>query len=165
MAYQTGMRSGEILNLTWDRVDLKSGLIRLKAEDTKTDDARLVPLTADLTVSLRGLYKVRYLHEPHVFLVDGNSIQSVKTAYKAACRRAGIKGFRFHDFRHTAITNMRRAGIDHLTIMRITGHKTMEVFKRYNSFLEGDLKDAAQRFNTYLTLTHERETAASVTPR
>jgi hypothetical protein len=41
---------------------------------------------------------------------------------------------------------MRRAGIDHLKIMRITGHKTLEVFKRYNSFLEGDLKDAAHRF-------------------
>jgi integrase len=162
MAYQTAMRSGEILNLTWDRVDLKAGLVRLKAEDTKTDEARLIPLTADLTALLKDLYKVRYLHEPHVFLVDGKSVQSIKTAFKAACRRAEIQGFRFHDFRHTAITNMRRAGIDHLTIMRITGHKTMEVFKRYNSFLEGDLKDAADRFNTYLTLAHRSETPAAV---
>ncbi len=50
---------------------------------------------------------------------------------------------------------MRRAGIDHLTIMRITGHKTLEVFKRYNSYHESDLKEAAQRFNTYLTLAHQ----------
>jgi integrase len=76
MAYQTGMRRGEMLNLTWDRVDLKTGLIRLKAEDTKTDAARLVPLTADLTAQLRDLYKVRYIHEPHVFLVKGKSLQS-----------------------------------------------------------------------------------------
>jgi integrase len=134
-------------------------------EDTKTDDARLVPLTADLTVLLRDLYKVRYLHEPHVFLVGGKSVQSIKTAFKAACRRAGTKGFHFHDFRHTAITNMRRVGIDHLTIMRITGHKTLEVFKRYNSFLEGDLKDAAHRFNTYLTLAHRSENVTLVSPQ
>jgi hypothetical protein len=38
---------------------------------------------------------------------------------------------------------MQRAGIDHLTIMQILGHKTLEVLKRYNSFLEGDLKDSA----------------------
>jgi len=44
---------------------------------------------------------------------------------------------------------MRRAGIDYLTIMCITGHKTLEMFQRYNSFLEGDWKDAASRFNTY----------------
>ncbi len=156
-AYQTGMRSGEILNLTWDRVDLKAGLIKLKAEDTKTDDARLVPLPSDLTALFKDLYKVRYLAEPHVFLINGRSIRSIKTAFKAACRRAKVQGFRFHDFRHTAVTNMRRAGIDHLTIMRITGHKTLEVFKRYNSFLEGDLRQAAHRFNTYLTLAHQAE--------
>jgi len=161
VAYQSSMRSGEILNLTWDRVDFRARLIRLKAEDTKTDDARLVPLTADLTARLKDLYKVRYLNEPHVFLVKGKSVQSIKTAFNAACRRAGIEDFRFHDFRHTAVTNMRRAGIDHLTIMRITGHKTMEVFKRYNSFLEGDLRDAADRFNTYLTLAHQSGDHAS----
>ena len=161
MAYHTGMRRGEILNLTWDRVDLKAGLIRLKAEDTKTDEARLVPLTADLTVQLKDLYKVRYLNEPHVFLVNGKSVHSIKTAFNAACRRAKIEGFRFHDVRHTAVTNMRRAGIDHLTIMQITGHKTLEVFKRYNSFLENDLKAAADRFNTHITLTHRDQNSGT----
>ncbi len=151
-AYQTGMRSSEILNLTWDRVDPKAGLVRLKAEDTKTDDTCLMPLTADLTTLLKDLYKVRYLHEPHVFLVSRKSVHSLKTAFKATCRRAKLQGFRFHDFRHTTVMNMRRAGIDYLTIMRITCHKTLEVFKRYYSFLECDLKDAANRFNTYLTL-------------
>ena len=154
VAYQTGMRQGEILHLTWDRVDFKANVIRLQAEDTKTNEGRLVPLTPDLTDLLRGLYKVRYLYEDHVFLVKGQSVSSIKTAFNAACRRAGIQGFHFHDYRHTAVTNMRRTGIDHLTIMKITGHKTLEVFKRYNSFLEGDLREAASRFNTYLTLAH-----------
>ena len=43
MAYQTSMRRGEILNLMWHRVDLKSRLIRLQAEDTRIDEARFVP--------------------------------------------------------------------------------------------------------------------------
>jgi hypothetical protein len=47
---------------------------------------------------------------------------------------------------------MRRAGIAHLTIMTITGYKTMAVFKRYNSFSMYDLKESASRLNTYLTL-------------
>jgi hypothetical protein len=71
--------------------------------------------------------------------------------FSAACRRAGVASFRFYDFRHTTVTNMRRAGIDHLTI------KTLEVFNRYNSFLEGDLGDAANRFNTYLTHAHQTQ--------
>ena len=153
-AYQTGMRLGEILGLTWDRVDFKSGVIHLRAEDTKTEEARVVPMTPELTALLKNLYKVRYLGIDHVFLVKGQAVSAIKTAFNAACRRAKIHGFRFHDFRHTAVTNMRRAGIDHLTIMRITGHKTMEVFKRYNSFHRDDLRTAASRFNTYLTQAH-----------
>lgn len=149
VAYQTAMRQGEILHLTWDRVDLKANVIRLQAADIKTNEGRLVPLTSELTALLKALYKVRYLIEDHVFLVKGHSVNSIKTAFHATCRRAGIQGFHFHDFRHTAVTNMRRAGIDHLTIMKITGHKTLDVFKRYNSFLEGDLREAASRFNTY----------------
>jgi len=74
----------------------------------------------------------------------------------AACKGAGITNFRFHDFRHTAITNMRRAGIDLLTIMQISGHKTMVCFTRYNSFRESDLKAAALKANTYLTLAHAK---------
>jgi len=109
-------------------------LVCLKAEDTKTDNARLVPLTADLTTLLKDLYKVWYLQEPQVFLVNGKSVHSIKTAVKASSRRAKLQGFRFHDFRHNAVTNMQ-----------IIGHKTLEVLKRYNSFLEGDLKDTAHR--------------------
>ena len=154
-AYLTGMRRGEMLNLTWDRVDLKNGLIKLRPEDTKTREGRLIPLTQELTGLLRELYKVRYLNEPRVFLVKGKSVASIKTAFNAACRRAKIEGFKFHDFRHTAVTNMRRAGIDHLTIMKITGHKTLDVFKRYNSFLLDDLKEAARKFNTLITLAHQ----------
>ena len=53
MAYQTGMRTSEILKLTRNRIDLKGRLVRLKAEDTNKDDIRQVPLTTDLTTLLR----------------------------------------------------------------------------------------------------------------
>ena len=131
---QTGMRRGEILNLTWDRIDLKAGLIRLKADDTKTDEARCIPLPSSLTAQLKDLYKLRYLHEPHVFLVKGKSISSMKTAFNAACRRANIEGFRFHDFRHTGVTNMRRAGIDHLTICESRGIKRWRCLSGITAF-------------------------------
>jgi len=117
---------------------------------------RLIPLTQELTALLRDLYKVRYLNEPRVFLVKGKSVASIKPAFNAACRRAKIEGFKFHDFSHTAVTNMSRAGIDHLTIMKITGHKTLDVFKRYISFLFDDLKEAAHKFNTQIPLAHQR---------
>ncbi len=104
----------------------------------------------------KELHKLRALHEPHVFLHGCQPILSTKGAFKAACKGAGITNFRFHDLRHTAITNMRRAGIDALTIMQISGHKTMVCFTRYNSFREADLRAAAEKSNTYLTLAHAK---------
>jgi integrase len=156
IAYATGMRWGEIINLTWNKVDLKSGFIRLKGENTKNRKGRLIPL--DLFPGLREqfweLHRVRSLHSHHVFLHGDRPIRSIKGAFKAAWRAAGITNFRFHDFRHTAITNLRRAGVDTLTIMQISGHQTMVCFTRYNSFREADLIVAAQKSNTYLTLAH-----------
>jgi integrase len=47
-AYYTGMRKGELLGLTWDRVDLKAGFIRLKGIDTKISEARSIPIGREL---------------------------------------------------------------------------------------------------------------------
>jgi len=81
-AYQTGIRLGEILQLTWDRVDSKEGFIQLRGVDTKTDEARIIPLTPELTGLLTNLYKVRYLQDDPVILARGQSVSSIQTAFR-----------------------------------------------------------------------------------
>jgi integrase len=61
-----------------------------------------------------------------------------------AVKRAGIEDFTFHDLRHTAINNWRLQGHDYLRIMAATGHKTMTVFKRYNTVNKEELKSLVQ---------------------
>ena len=53
---------------------------------------------------------------------------------------AGLDGFNFHDLRHTFINNRRLEGHDYFRIMAATGHKTMSVFKRYNTVSREELK-------------------------
>ncbi|MDA2911571.1 site-specific integrase [Nitrospiraceae bacterium AH_259_D15_M11_P09] len=155
VAYQLGLRYGEIVNLTWDRIDLKRGILSLTAHDTKTKKPRTVPLTPELTDVFRDLYKVRYLNQDRVFLRNGQSIRSIRTAFERATRRAGITNLRFHDLRHCAATNMRRAGVDVMTAMRIIGHTSEKMHKRYNTIDEHDLRRAASQINTYLTLAQQ----------
>jgi len=151
IAYHLGMRLGEILKLTWDRVDLERGFMKLAGRDTKTGDARLVPMTPIIHGRLKELTKVRSLVTNRVFLYKGRGLGEIKTAVKTAIKRAGLHDFRFHDLRHCAATNLRRAGVDTVTAMKIIGHKSEKMHKRYNSVSEADLLHAASKLNTLIT--------------
>jgi integrase len=152
-AYYTGMRRGEILGLTWDRVDLKAGFIRLKDTDPKTDDARNIPIGRELRDMLGPLpvaLDTQGKRLPYVFTHKGRPVKSIKWVFARVRQQTGITNTVFHDYGHTATTNLRRAGVDALMAMKITGHKTMAVFKRYNTIDEQDLKLAQRRMDTYM---------------
>lgn len=149
-AYHLGQRFGEIVQLSWDRVDLQRGFITLRAVDTKTKKPRQIPLTPAVRLTLAELSKVRRLTTNHVFLYEGQPVKEVKTAFTTAKKVAGVTNFRFHDLRHCAATNLRRAGVDTATAMRIVGHKSERMWQRYNSIEENDLLKAAGKLNTYL---------------
>lgn len=143
LAYVTGMRRGEVTGLRWDQVDLKEGVITLKSEDTKTQEAREIPLDEGLTDLLRKIPKV--LGSPFVFNFRGHGLKDPKTAFLRACQRGNISDFHFHDLRHCAVTNFRKAGVSDSTIMSISGHKTYAVFRKYDCIDRGDRKEALRR--------------------
>jgi integrase len=137
MAYYMGMRKDEIVRLTWLEVDLRKGFIRLPGERTKMDTPRNIPIHPEVKAILETLPKG--LHTDRVFLRNGQPFDEIKHSFQAACRRAEIKDFTFHDLRHCAINNLRRAGNDFFQIMAISGHRTMSVFQRYNLVDEEEL--------------------------
>ena len=147
LAYWTGMRKGEILGLRWDQVDLQNKVINLEAADTKTQEKREVPLTEALVSLLRRTPKT--LGSPYVFNHRGKRMADVKTAFLNASRAAGIKEFRFHDLRHCAVTNLRKAGVNDSVIMSISGHKTYAMFKRYNRIDRKDRVDALKQVERF----------------
>ena len=159
MGYYTGMRKGEILNLTWDKVDLASRMIRLKAEDTKDKEKRDIPICDELynmLVSLPNRIK-KSKEDNHVFQYKGQQIKRyIRDGLKKACKDAGIAygrfvdgGFIFHDLRHTFNTNMRKAGVPESVIMEITGHSTREMFDRYNTVDEDDTRKAVDQLQEF----------------
>ncbi|HMK37685.1 MAG TPA: tyrosine-type recombinase/integrase, partial [Desulfomonilaceae bacterium] len=81
----------------------------------------------------------RGLKTARVFLRSGKPFTDCKKSFSAACKRAKIDDFTFHDLRHCAINNLRLAGNDFFRIMAVSGHKTMSVFKRYNVVTEEEL--------------------------
>lgn len=140
LAYWTGMRRGEILGLRWDQVDFKHKVITLEATDTKTQEKREIPLTDELVGIIQRT--PRTLGSLYVFTHKGQRIKNIKTAFWNAVRAAGIKDFRFHDLRHCAVTNLRKAGVSDSVIMSISGHRTYAMFRRYNRIDREDRLEA-----------------------
>jgi integrase len=152
-AHYTGMRKAEILGLTWDRVDLKAGFIRLKGTDTKTKEARNIPIGRERREILQGLpigLDVQGQRLAHVFTRRGHPITSIREVFSRVCPEAGLTDVVCHDLRHTTTTNLRWAGVDTLTAMKITRHKTMALFRRYNTLDEDDLTVAQRQMDPYM---------------
>lgn len=74
-------------------------------------------------------------------------IVSFTKAFKTACRKAGCPGRIPHDLRRTAVRNLVRAGVPQTVAMKLTGHKTDSVFRRYDIVSPDDLRVAAERLN------------------
>lgn len=159
MAYYTAMRKGEILNLTWDKIDLAEKLIKLSGSDTKTGRKRIIPLDERLHSLLKNT--VRHLHCRYVFNRNGRQIKSVREGFENAKRAASIRDFVFHDLRHTAITRWVKQGLPENVIMTISGHRTRKVFDRYVNLSADDIRgifdqmhdtvsDQRQKVDTYV---------------
>jgi integrase len=88
MGYYTGMRKGEILNLTWDKVDLASRMIRLEAKDTKDKEKRNIPICDELYKMLLSLpIRIQKTNEDnHVFQHSGSPVKDIRVSLKRACK-------------------------------------------------------------------------------
>jgi integrase len=74
-------------------------------------------------------------------------LKSFAKAFKSACRKAAVPGRIPHDFRRTAVRNLERAGVPRSVAMRLVGHKTESVYRRYAIADERDLRVAVERLD------------------
>ncbi len=127
LAVETAMRQGELLSMEWQHIDKKRRLLLLLDTDKiKTEEPRAVPLSSAALASLDGLPRA----------VSGRVIPiSRMTLYKAferACERAGISNYRWHDLRHEALSRLAERGdFTVLELAAVSGHKTLQMLKRY----------------------------------
>ena len=70
-------------------------------------------------------------------------------AWRRAREKAGCPGRIPHDFRRTAVRNLERAGVPRSVAMKLTGHKTEAVYRRYAIVSAGDLRSAARQLDAY----------------
>ena len=78
-----------------------------------------------------------------VFTRGGRPIVEYRKAWERARKAAGCPDLLLHDLRRTAVRNLRRIGVGESVAMKISGHKTSNMFKRYDITDEADLREAS----------------------
>jgi integrase len=140
-ALDTGMRRGELLTERFEHIDFHRRVLLVTHSKTAGGEAREIPLTARLAELLSASHKPGGL----VFTFKDRPLHRIKTAWKAAVRRAGIRYFRFHDLRHTFNTRLMEAGVVQDVRKALMGHSSGEEVNSLYTHVELPVKREAIR--------------------
>lgn len=146
IAIHSGMRRSEIVGLRWSHVDFTDGRITLPV--TKNNDRRTIYMNNTLRKVLKTL--PHHLHSDRVFPAINPNMVTV--AFGRACRRAGVRDFRFHDLRHTFASYLTMAGANLRTVQTLLGHKDLRMTMRYSHLSPEHLRDAVHTLEESLNM-------------
>ncbi len=157
-----------------------AGTIRLDPGQAKNKEGRLVYLTPALRAMLKaqvdrvmGLMRSRGAVIPYLFphlrgRFAGRRLQDFRKTWATACKHAGLAVtverngkkvirplFIRHDFRRTAVRNLERSSVSRSVAMKVTGHKTESVYRRYAIVNDADLQEASRKLAGTFTGTFE----------
>ena len=142
LGYSFGFRKSELLTLKVSDVDLFAWTIRLR--DSKNGEPRKVALTQDAKNLLAACITGK-APEHAVFTRGKKPVVDFRGTWEKMIAAAGLPGLLFHDLRRSAVRNMVRADVPEVVAMKVSGHKTRNVFDRYNITSERDLAEAARK--------------------
>jgi integrase len=144
LARNAGLRDAEIKTMTWVQIDMRTKFLRVGKAKTEEGEGRTVPLNAELYEALAA-YREWYIKrfgeiQPGWYLFPfgrpmpsdpTRHVTSLKTAWKTIRKKAKAKG-RWHDNRHTLITELAESGAGDETIMQIAGHVSRKMLRHYS---------------------------------
>lgn len=141
-ALYTGRRHGEILGMRWQDVDLKNGYVYFpRTKKKEPDQVAISPRAQEVLESLGSGDRGEFVFNKE--RGGAGPLRYTRRQFKAALTKAGIKDFRFHDLRHTAVSYMMMNGIDLKTIAELVGHTTAEMVDQRYGHLSPDHKRIA----------------------
>jgi len=132
LSINTGMRQGEVFNLTWPDVDLGRAVLTVKGATAKSGKTRHIPLNTEAREALRSWQRQQSVPSGYVFPgKQGGRLNNVKKAWQGLLAAAKIKDFRWHDMRHHFASKLVMAGVDINTVRELLGHSDIKMTLRY----------------------------------
>ena len=145
-ALDTGLRRGELLSQRWEHIDFARRLLLVTHSKTCGGEGRAVPLTNRVF----NLLTAKRKHQGLVFQFKGKPIHSIKKAWAAAIRRAGIAYYRFHDCRHAFNSRLVDAGVGAEVRRSLMGHSSgKDINERYTHIELAAKREAIQKLEAW----------------
>ncbi|ECI9298909.1 tyrosine-type recombinase/integrase [Salmonella enterica subsp. enterica serovar Schwarzengrund] len=158
-ALATGLRRSNIINLEWQQIDMQRRVAWVNPEDSKSNRAIGVALNDTACKVLRGQigkhHKWVFVHTKEGIRPDGSKTPTIRKmrvddqrAWNAACRRAGIEDFRFHDLRHTWASWLIQSGVPLSVLQEMGGWESIEMVRRYAHLAPNHLTEHARQIDS-----------------
>ncbi len=141
-AINTGLRLGEILNLTWKELDLENGVLKLLVR--KNRRMLEVPLNDTALSVVNGWHGIRKSDVVFYNPETGGPWKDLWLGLKKACRQADLNDVTWHTFRHTFASRLNGNGTDLVTVKELLGHADIKTTMRY-AHTNGEAKRSAVR--------------------
>jgi len=158
IAYNTGMRAGEIRTLRWSYIDKEKTFIRLPAKAVKEPKSKMIPINHHVKAVLDCL--PRAIHHDFVVTYKGKPIKQkdgYKRSFRTACKNAEIpcgrgtpNGVVFHDLRRSVKSNMLNAGVSKIHCDLILGHSLQGMDVHYIVPDDDSLRKAMEKYTQWL---------------
>lgn len=133
VAMSTGMRAGEVVALRWENVDLETGAIQILK--SKNGERRAVVAGEDAVAWLKSWKKesgLRFGGRVFGNHITGRGMFAYSKPWGEARKAAKLEDLRFHDLRHTFVTEALSAGLNPMLVMAVSGHKSAAMLWRYS---------------------------------
>ncbi len=160
LAWETGARSGELLQLEWGDVDFERRLVTFRNDptrgrQTKGRRSRTVPLSAPALNAIRdhaAPFRFNAPHSPYLFkhvtsnrdARPGDRLESLYVAFKQAARASGFPALRPHDLRHSLVTRKLAEGVPVQLVSRYVGHADLATTMKYAHLVTDHLRPVVE---------------------
>jgi len=148
LALNTGMRRGELFNLTWDKINIKSKTLTIIGTNAKSGKTRHIPLNDEAITTITKWEKLTD-KEGLVFKNKlGNRFDNIQTSWERLIKNTNIRNFRFHDLRHTFASKLVMKGVPLNTVRELLGHSDLKTTLRYAHLAPDHKADAVALLNS-----------------
>lgn len=149
LALNTGLRRGELFNLSWKDIDLEKKQLTVEGTTAKSGQTRHIPLNQEAWEVLAGWQKQSDGALVFPSPVTGERFDNIKRSWESLRERAGLEDFVFHDLRHTFASKLAAAREDLYVIKELLGHSTIQMTEKYAHLSPERKVSAVEKLTSY----------------